>query len=139
MNQCPVSLVIFCIKDRQILNTLNELNLFYSPGSFFLFPSLQKKIQDPIDYIALDNKKGQRAMLIKGNKGDFGVLIGHWTNYRKAGKSKCSGVRTTVNTPDSAVSIKSFGTRQMLDLKTVWNKLRRIFNLNISDICKFVC
>ena len=66
------------------------LYAYHSNKLFYIrcFLPLQKKIQDPIDYIALDNKKGQRAMLIKGNKGDFGILVGHWTNYRKAGKSK---------------------------------------------------
>jgi hypothetical protein len=33
--------------------------------------------------ITLDFGGGERAMLVKDNMGDFGVVIGKWTGYRK--------------------------------------------------------
>ena len=46
------------------------------------FPQ-QNVIDNHEESLALDVTKGQRAMLIKSSKGDWGILIGQWTNYRR--------------------------------------------------------
>ena len=40
--------------------------------------------QSEYDYIALNTRRGQRAMIIKNNDGDWGVLLGSWVDRRKA-------------------------------------------------------
>lgn len=37
-------------------------------------------------YPMLDTKRGERAMLIKNNKGDWGLVTGYWTGYKNAVK-----------------------------------------------------
>ena len=35
------------------------------------------------DVVSLNPRAGERAVLIKNNKGDWGIVTGKWTGYRK--------------------------------------------------------
>ena len=41
------------------------------------------QIQDKEKCVVLDPQKGERAVLIKNNDGDWGILIGRWEGFRR--------------------------------------------------------
>lgn len=80
-NQVPVKL------PASYFNQSNYENDLYKPESIVSAILISKYFQRPqseYDYIALDTRRGQRAMIIKNNDGDWGVLLGSWVDRRKA-------------------------------------------------------
>ena len=41
------------------------------------------QVSDPKACPSLNSKQGQRALLIKTEEGDWGILIGQWTGFRR--------------------------------------------------------
>lgn len=40
----------------------------------------------PTDYPTLNTKRGERAMLVKNSKGDWGLVTGFWEGYKNVAK-----------------------------------------------------
>lgn len=54
------------------MNSVIELDIFY----VLLF-------QVKTNLVTINPRQGERAVLIKNNEGDWGVVMGKWTDFRK--------------------------------------------------------